>query len=383
MTLINDVAIFGASCAGLSSCYVLSRGVAGKWGLKSDRSQAWIITFWSGLVLAWYGMHFALQAWHLKSSGRALLGNWLWDSDLGEASGRGLCLFFLASYCTDIAWSQVSNRDQLPLDQTAFAALAAHLLCISKCSFFPALAAEALPGLIESVYKMQGDFRPRIPTGAAIFLGISYHLVVTYAALKQDPYLGIWLFFMSYSLLCRFHDWFLVRVQCKVREDCIAAQAVPEAEQFCVLCHEGAAVRTAAGDLRMSAEESKSRRAQLSIGIRTHFAIVGALVFVQLMLHAALSASHSAQHTMDLVIQTCLFLAFARIMTLTFWDAWHKHFIEAAISKKTVIYNISWEDPRVEREALGIDSEDVILTISSAGCNVLDYLIEGPKASGH
>jgi S-adenosylmethionine:diacylglycerol 3-amino-3-carboxypropyl transferase len=50
-----------------------------------------------------------------------------------------------------------------------------------------------------------------------------------------------------------------------------------------------------------------------------------------------------------------------------------------SISKKTIIYNISWEDPREEREALGIDGEDVILTISSAGCNVLDYLIEGPK----
>ena len=51
------------------------------------------------------------------------------------------------------------------------------------------------------------------------------------------------------------------------------------------------------------------------------------------------------------------------------------------IEKKAIIYNISWEDPREEREALGIrKDEEVILTISSAGCNVLDYLIESPKA---
>ena len=34
----------------------------------------------------------------------------------------------------------------------------------------------------------------------------------------------------------------------------------------------------------------------------------------------------------------------------------------------------------MERELLDLGPKDVVLTISSAGCNVLDYLIEGPKA---
>jgi len=62
-----------------------------------------------------------------------------------------------------------------------------------------------------------------------------------------------------------------------------------------------------------------------------------------------------------------------------FVDTYTRHFISLAIAEKQVIYNISWEDPRVEREALALGSEDVVLTISSAGCNVLDYLVDGPR----
>ena len=43
------------------------------------------------------------------------------------------------------------------------------------------------------------------------------------------------------------------------------------------------------------------------------------------------------------------------------------------------VYNQIWEDPRVDIEALRIDGESRILTISSGGCNALNYLIEGPS----
>ena len=44
------------------------------------------------------------------------------------------------------------------------------------------------------------------------------------------------------------------------------------------------------------------------------------------------------------------------------------------------VYNQIWEDPRVDIEALQIDSDSRILTISSGGCNALNYLIEGPRS---
>ena len=44
------------------------------------------------------------------------------------------------------------------------------------------------------------------------------------------------------------------------------------------------------------------------------------------------------------------------------------------------VYNQIWEDPRVDIEALQIDGDSRILTISSGGCNALNYLIHGPQA---
>ena len=44
------------------------------------------------------------------------------------------------------------------------------------------------------------------------------------------------------------------------------------------------------------------------------------------------------------------------------------------------VYNQIWEDPRVDIEALRIDGDSRILTISSGGCNALNYLIEGPRS---
>lgn len=60
-------------------------------------------------------------------------------------------------------------------------------------------------------------------------------------------------------------------------------------------------------------------------------------------------------------------------------DAYAADFIDCNIAEQEIIYNISWEDPSIERKLLKLGKSDVILTISSAGCNVLDYLIESPR----
>ncbi len=43
------------------------------------------------------------------------------------------------------------------------------------------------------------------------------------------------------------------------------------------------------------------------------------------------------------------------------------------------VYNQIWEDPRVDLQALKLDENSRILTISSGGCNALNYLIENPE----
>lgn len=43
-----------------------------------------------------------------------------------------------------------------------------------------------------------------------------------------------------------------------------------------------------------------------------------------------------------------------------------------------LIYNACWEDPRIDRQLLGLDETSRVVMITSAGCNALDYLLDGP-----
>ncbi len=49
-----------------------------------------------------------------------------------------------------------------------------------------------------------------------------------------------------------------------------------------------------------------------------------------------------------------------------------------ALWSSSLVYNTCWEDPEVDRRALAIGPEDHLLVITSAGCNALDYLLDGP-----
>ncbi len=48
-------------------------------------------------------------------------------------------------------------------------------------------------------------------------------------------------------------------------------------------------------------------------------------------------------------------------------------------TSKHIVYNATWEDPRIDRKILGINQDSVIFSITSAGCNALDYLLDNPK----
>lgn len=45
---------------------------------------------------------------------------------------------------------------------------------------------------------------------------------------------------------------------------------------------------------------------------------------------------------------------------------------------RQLIYNACWEDPRIDRQLLGLGSDSRVVMITSAGCNALDYLLDGP-----
>ena len=50
------------------------------------------------------------------------------------------------------------------------------------------------------------------------------------------------------------------------------------------------------------------------------------------------------------------------------------------IHSNTLIYNACWEDPRLDRELLALDSNSQVVMLTSAGCNALDYLLDSPAA---
>jgi len=43
-----------------------------------------------------------------------------------------------------------------------------------------------------------------------------------------------------------------------------------------------------------------------------------------------------------------------------------------------LIYNTCWEDPRLDRQLMQLNHESRVVMITSAGCNALDYLLDGP-----
>jgi len=44
-----------------------------------------------------------------------------------------------------------------------------------------------------------------------------------------------------------------------------------------------------------------------------------------------------------------------------------------------LVYNTCWEDPRLDHAALNLGADDTVVAITSAGCNVLDYLLAEPR----
>jgi S-adenosylmethionine-diacylglycerol 3-amino-3-carboxypropyl transferase len=50
-----------------------------------------------------------------------------------------------------------------------------------------------------------------------------------------------------------------------------------------------------------------------------------------------------------------------------------------ALYGRSLVYNTCWEDPELDRAAMRLTADDTVVMITSAGCNALDYAIEGPR----
>lgn len=55
------------------------------------------------------------------------------------------------------------------------------------------------------------------------------------------------------------------------------------------------------------------------------------------------------------------------------------NFIQVKFYSNEIVFNCAWEDPLVDIEALEINEKDNLMCITSAGCNILTYVLERPN----
>ena len=57
----------------------------------------------------------------------------------------------------------------------------------------------------------------------------------------------------------------------------------------------------------------------------------------------------------------------------------YNNYINKIINSKTFIYSIAWEDFKIDKKYLNINSHENILIITTGGCNVLNTLLLNPN----
>ena len=68
-------------------------------------------------------------------------------------------------------------------------------------------------------------------------------------------------------------------------------------------------------------------------------------------------------------------------MDTSLWQTVRREFHQLcfhSMHRHRLLYNCCWEDPRIDRQLFQIQPGSRVLAITSAGCNVLDYLLDDP-----
>jgi S-adenosylmethionine-diacylglycerol 3-amino-3-carboxypropyl transferase len=68
---------------------------------------------------------------------------------------------------------------------------------------------------------------------------------------------------------------------------------------------------------------------------------------------------------------------FLAMNTLSNWAAKH---LFRHVHSNNLVYNTCWEDPRIDRAVMGLNAASDVVMITSAGCNALDYALDGPRS---
>ena len=68
-----------------------------------------------------------------------------------------------------------------------------------------------------------------------------------------------------------------------------------------------------------------------------------------------------------------------RLMAQHTSSSFPSNFLFSQVHRSQLIYNTCWEDPRIDRELLHLGPTSRLMTITSAGCNAIEYLLDDPQ----
>lgn len=301
-------------------------------------SKSWYLTLYSSAATSIVGVIFF----------RSVLRDGLEASIMNENElSRFIALFFIGYCLMDLVLGAAYYEQAITyadgwMHHLLYVAICGVLLYRRMTGLFAVALVEELPIIILSFFEVQNKRKPSLLFGGLYFVTrCFFHLQLIYAAAPFSK-----LVFATGVVLLR---WHLVTFQAWVR---------------------GYLLRSSTGKRRLP--------------FNAKIAFFLAAIVAQAVAHVLLAVSRVRvlRQTGQVRAATahaliCAYFAY-QLLTIV-QDVYTQNFIMSAIGKKKIIYNISWEDPAIDHRVLKCGPEDVVLTISSAGCNVLDYVLEGPK----
>mmetsp|Transcript_12659 Transcript_12659/g.17663 ORF Transcript_12659/g.17663 Transcript_12659/m.17663 type:complete len:917 (-) Transcript_12659:430-3180(-) len=295
--------------------------------------RAWYLTVYSSGVASSFGIYFIQQAYL----------NGIYNTMTTETEWSTYAAIFFLAYCAmDLVIGSYEYDEAIDykdgwVHHFFFIILLGWLLSSGLTGLFAIALIEEVPTVILSMARVSMSARVPFVFGLTFFvLRISYHCYLTYAVIEYSTVAFVIGVILMRSHLKWFHRW-------------------------------------------LSGHLTKKGRMPLSIKV----AVFAALIVLQTIGHGyavyqMVIKNYLVAASGAVMVHLIIFLYFSAKMIMVIQDVYTQNFIFEAIKEKKVIYNISWEDPRVDHQVLKVTDKDVVLTISSAGCNVLDYMIEGP-----
>ncbi|GAB5354194.1 hypothetical protein AAMO2058_000098700 [Amorphochlora amoebiformis] len=296
--------------------------------------RAWYLTVYSSGVATSFGIYFMQQV-YLNGVYNTMTTETEWSTYA--------CIFFMAYCAMDLVIGSYEYDEAIDykdgwVHHFFFIALLLWLLASGLTSLFAIALIEEVPTVILALARVSMSPKTPFAFGLSFFLlRICYHCYITYAVIEYSTVAFVIGVILLRSHVKWFHRW-------------------------------------------LASHLKKKGRMPMSVKV----AIFAALIVIQTLGHGfavyrMVVKNYLVAASGAVVVHLVIFLYFSAKMIMVIQDVYTKNFIMDAIGKKKVIYNISWEDPRVDHQVLKVGPEDVVLTISSAGCNVLDYMLEGPK----